>query len=124
MDLDIPEITQNELWIVETTLQERYGEKVTIQEVETEARLSPADRETTECPGMYWEYGHCHFLIIKIGQNRYRSQFFFRIHQQYGTDVDVYEDLTECVITTLQAQADHQREDDDELYSDDNKVTK
>jgi len=105
----IPDIGQSELWTVETTLAERYRTKIDVQTVETEVRLSVSDRELTPCPAFYWEHGKCHFLICKIGEYRYRSQFFFRIHQQFGTDVDVYEDLTECVVTLLQAQADHQQ---------------
>jgi len=105
----IPDIGQSELWIVETTLTQRYGEKIDLQVVDTEVRLSVADRELSPCPAFYWEYGKCHFLICKVGENCYRSQFFFRIHQQFGTDVEIYEDLTECVVTLLQAQADHQQ---------------
>ncbi len=45
--------------------------------------------------------------IFKTGERKYRCQFFFRVHQQYGTGVFEYDDLAECTVSLLQAQADH-----------------
>ena len=115
---EIPDISNTEMWILETTLQERYGKKVTAELAETEIRLYPADRELTICPTLYWEHDNCHFVIFKTGENRYRSQFFYRIHQQFGTDIKDYEDLTECAVTLLQAQADHDAKEKEAADSD------
>jgi hypothetical protein len=46
-------------------------------------------------------------VVVKTGDRRYRCQFFYRIHQMYGTGIEEYDDLTECVVTLLQVQADH-----------------
>lgn len=32
-----------------------------------------------------------------------RSQFFYRVHQKYGTDIEEYTDLTRCVVSPIQA---------------------
>jgi hypothetical protein len=106
----IPDITENEMWIVETTLRERYGKDKDLQVVDTDIRLHSSDRELTECPAFYWEDNQCHFIVVKTGEKRYRCQFFFRVHQQYGTGVDEYDDLAQCLVSLLQAQADHVRE--------------
>lgn len=103
----ISDITDNEKWILESTLRERYGAPKEYQVVDIEVRLHSSDRELTECPGMYWEDKDCHFIVVKTGDRRYRAQFFYRVHQQYGTGIHEYDDLTECIVSLLQTQADH-----------------
>lgn len=104
----IPDFNKNEMWIIEDTLKQRYGSQPEIQEVDTELRLNPHSSEMTVCPALYWENGDAHFVLVKAGESRYRCQFFYRVHQQYGTGVEEYSDLTECVVTLLQVQADHE----------------
>ena len=97
----IPDITDNEIWLVETTLMERYGEKKEVQIVDTEIRLHTSDRELTECPAFYWQDKDCHFIIVKAGDNHYRAQFFYRLHEQFGTSKDQFDDLATCIVTLL-----------------------
>ena len=105
---EIPDITDSERWIIETTLKERYGRDMEIQMADAEIRLSPSDRDVTSCPVVYWKDGDgCNFVVIKSGDRNYRCQFFYRGYQQYGTGVHEYDDLTECIVSLLQAQADH-----------------
>ncbi|HHJ15451.1 MAG TPA: hypothetical protein ENJ80_02015 [Gammaproteobacteria bacterium] len=104
----IPDFTDSELWIIKSTLQERYGETPEVQLAETELRLDPSRTELAPCPTAYWEVNKCHFIICKTGDNRFRCQFFYRIHQMYGTGTETYDDLTECVVTLLQVQADYE----------------
>lgn len=103
----IPAITESELWIINTTLRERYGKSISIEQGTAEIRLSPADRELTSCPVIYWEVDTCHFVIFKTADRRYRCQFFYKSYQQYGTGRYEYDDLTECVVNLLQVQADY-----------------
>ncbi|MGD2083687.1 MAG: hypothetical protein PVF91_12025 [Chromatiales bacterium] len=104
----ISDITEGELWVVETTLKERYGGDVDAQLADSEVRLNVSDRELTACPVLYWSADGCNFVVFKTGDRRYRAQFFYRGFQQYGTGVREYDDLTECVVSLLQAQADHE----------------
>ncbi len=106
----IDDFSDSEIWTIETTLKERYGEPRQIELAESEIRLHPTDREVTLCPVVYWEDQDCHFVICKTGDRRYRCQFFYRIHQQFGTGVEEYDDLAECTVSLLQAQADYERE--------------
>lgn len=105
----IPDFTETELWIVRTTVKERYGEEVELQLAEAELRLDPGSTTMTPCPTLYWAKRGAHFVISKIGESRFRCQFFYRVHHQYGTGRDVYTDLAECVTTLLQVQADDER---------------
>lgn len=105
----IADFTDNETWVVEQTLRERYGRSIPVEAADSEIRLHPTDRELTLCPILYWEAGGCHFVIIKTGDKRYRCQFFYRVHEQYGTGVDEYDDLAECAVSLLQSQTDHER---------------
>jgi len=107
----IPDFSDTELWIMKSTLEERYGKPVEVQLAESEMRLNRGRTELAICPTAYWEVDNCHFVIVKSGDNRYRCQFFYRIHQMYGTGVEEYDDLTECVVSLLQVQADHHATD-------------
>ena len=103
----IPDFSDSELWIINSTLTERYGAPRDIQLAESELRLDKGSTQLVPCPTVYWEDGDCHFIVCKTGDRRYRCQFFFRGYQQYGTGVHEYDDLTECAVSLLQAQADH-----------------
>lgn len=103
----IPEFSENEMWLAQTTLQERYGREITPQIVDTELRLRSSDRELTACPALYWEDGDCHFVVCKTGEKAYRCQFFYRLHEQFSTGIEEFDDLAECMVTLLQTQADH-----------------
>ncbi|MCU7882281.1 MAG: hypothetical protein KZQ66_09940 [Candidatus Thiodiazotropha sp. (ex Lucinoma aequizonata)] len=105
---EIPDITDSEHWIIEATLTERYEQKVETQIADAEIRLMPSDRKLTSCPVIYWNQEDCNFIIFKSGSRKYRCQFFYRGYQQYGTGVHEYDDLTECIVSLLQAQADHE----------------
>lgn len=107
----IPDFSDSELWIINSTLEERYGQPVEVQLAESEMRLDRGRTELAVCPTAYWEVDGCHFVVVKSGDNRYRCQFFYRIHQMYGTGVEEYDDLTECVVSLLQVQADHHAAD-------------
>jgi hypothetical protein len=55
---EIQDITDTEKWTVRNTIDERWGkDKVDLQIVDVDVRLSPVDRELTECPAFYWEQG-------------------------------------------------------------------
>ncbi len=112
---NIPDITETELWIVNTTLKERYGHEVELQLGDAELRLSPADKELTSCPVVHWSADGCNFVIFKGGERNYRCQFFFRIYQQYGTGRHEYDDLAECLVDLLQTQADYSAKEQGDL---------
>ncbi|MDH5786182.1 MAG: hypothetical protein OEZ16_11330 [Chromatiales bacterium] len=114
----IPEFNKNELWIIQDTLKQRYRKEIETDLVDIEMRLNPHSSELTPCPAIYWQDSDgANFVITKVGEGRYRSQFFYRVHQQFGTGVEVYTDLTECVVTLLQVQADHHAKNEAEAAS-------
>lgn len=104
---ETPDIKESESWVVRTTLRERYNEEIEPQIADAEIRLRPSDRDTSSCPVWYWEKEGCHFVIFKTGDRNYRCQFFYKPYRQYGTGVFEYTDITECIVSLLQAQADH-----------------
>jgi hypothetical protein len=104
----IPDFNDSEMWTVQSTLNERYGREMEVQLGDTDVRLSLHTTDMTPCPTLYWQANDgCHFLVVKTGAERYRCQFFYRVHQMYGTGIDEYDNLTECVVTLLQMQADY-----------------
>ena len=105
----IPEFNDTELWIVRTTLKERYGHEPELQFADAELRLDPVKPTLTECPALAWQGHEATFVIFKSGDSRYRAQFYYSIREQYGTGIAEFGDLAECVTTLLQAQADQYR---------------
>ena len=104
----IEDFTKSELWIINTTLQERYSKSIDVQLADIELRVNPYATELTPCPAAGWDDDDgCHFIVCKSGDNRYRAQFYYRVHQMYGTGVEEYDDLSECMVTLLQVQADY-----------------
>lgn len=62
----------------------------------------------TLCPTLYWEVDGCHFVVCKTGDSKYHCQFFYGKNEQYGTGIDSYSDILECVISLIRVQADHE----------------
>ena len=62
------------------------------------------------CPTIYWSERGAQFVVCKVADDRYRSQFFYSEAEQFGTGRDVYDDLKDCVVTLLQVQSDHERQ--------------
>ena len=105
----IPDFTDADRWVVETTLKERYGERVAVEPADSELRLDPTSKAVTVCPTLYWEQRGVEFVIFKVAADCYRSQFYYSLAEQYGTGRD-FDDLAECVVTTLRLQADHEKD--------------
>ena len=104
----IEDFSKSELWVIEETLKERYDHPIEIQQGEAELRLDPHSSELSPCPVIFWLENGYNFVVAKIGDRRYRAQFFLRVHQHFGTGIDEFSDISECVVTLLQVQADHQ----------------
>ena len=105
----IPDITDAEEWAVTTTLKERWPDlDIELQLADVEIRMFPDDRELTECPAVFWQVGEASFVIIKVAERTYRSQFYYRGYQQYGTGAKDFDDIAECVVTMLQVHADRE----------------
>ncbi len=102
----IPDFNDSELWMIRTTLKERYGREIEIQLADSEIRLDPNSSELTWCPTIYWEVEPVNFVIFKTAPERYRCHFFYGENEFYGTGIEEYDNISECVTTLLQMQAD------------------
>jgi hypothetical protein len=103
----IDDFTQSETWSIETTLKERWpGRQVELQPADVEIRMYPDDRELTEVPAIFWEVDEASFVVFKVSDRIYCSQFYYRGYQQYGAGKTEFDDITECVVALLQAHAD------------------
>lgn len=103
----IPDFSEREIWAAETAVKERYGRPLEIQRADIELRLDPAIPELTVCPSLVWSEGGATFVVCKLGDNRFRSQFLYSAREQFGTGISEYDDIAECVVTLLKFQADH-----------------
>ena len=104
---NIAEFTDSEVKVIHDTLQERYGKPVETERADIEMH-HPADDEVYACPAIYWEYNQCHFVLAKAGEQEFASQFFYGPDEQFSTGKDFYDDVRNCLLSTLQMQADHE----------------
>jgi hypothetical protein len=104
---DIPDFNTNELEVIHATLKQRYGQEIAVQLADSELRLDPSTPQLTLCPTVYWEMDKIGFVIFKTALARYRCQFFYSQLEQYGTGLQEYHNILECITTLLQVQADH-----------------
>jgi hypothetical protein len=106
----IPDFTDNEQKLVAQTLSERYGQPITVEVAEAEVQLGSATDDPTECPVLIWQARDACFVIFKLGDSRYRAQFFYTDAEQFGTGRDQFDNLGDCIVTVLQVQSDHERQ--------------
>jgi len=104
----VSDFTTEEIDVVKQTLKERYGEDIEIQLADVELRLDQGGRELVSRPAVYWEAKDCHFIVSKIDDDHFHNQFFYSGSQQFGTGIEKYDDIVNCVVTLLQVQADHE----------------
>ncbi len=105
----VADFTETELWIIRSTLKERYRSEVPLHLADTEVTLTPEKSELISCPAVFWDYNRTSFVIIKVGERRYRCQFFGRDLEMFRPDKQDYDEVADCVMTVLQVQADHER---------------
>jgi hypothetical protein len=110
MHSQIADFTDSELGTVARLVEQRYATPVPVEQADSELRLDPASDELSLCPTLYWSARGAHFVVFKVGEGRYRNQFFYTDADHYGTGRDEYDDLSDCVLTLLRVQADHERD--------------
>ncbi|MFZ0257913.1 MAG: hypothetical protein WAN46_20250 [Gammaproteobacteria bacterium] len=106
----IADFTDTELWIIQTTLKERYRSEVAVHLADTEVSLTPGKPNLiSSCPAVFWDYNQTSFVVIKVGEHRYWCHFFGRDLGMFRPDKQEYDEVADCVVTLLQVQADHER---------------
>jgi hypothetical protein len=93
-----------DLKLAHATVRERFGHDAEIQEVETEIRLSAADRELTVCPALFWTVDDCAFVVSRTGQAAYRAMFYYSVRERFATGKEEFDNLGDCLITLLKVQ--------------------
>jgi len=109
-DMPIPDFTDAEQKLVSGLLLKRYAKLVPLQLADSELQLGASPKKLTLCPTLYWSERGAQFVVCKVAEGRYRSQFFYSEAQQFGTGREEYDDLKDCVVTLLQVQSDHERQ--------------
>ena len=106
----IPEFNDTEKWVIESAIKERYKQKIDVELADSEVKFDPNFDQPTLCPAIFWNARGVNFAICKVGENRYRSMFFYTVYDAYGTGREEYDDIAECVSTLLRLQADHEKD--------------
>ncbi|MGC2519655.1 MAG: hypothetical protein WA373_11195 [Burkholderiales bacterium] len=95
---------------VDALLLDRFGRAVLVEAADSELRLDPSIPVLTSCPTLYFSQHDCHFLLFKVGERRYRCQFFYTEDELYGAGATEFDDLQRCLTALLRAQADLEKE--------------
>ena len=75
---DIPDFTDAERQLVEARrMIERYGQLVALQDADAELQLDPGSEALTTVPDVYWNERNVQFVVCKLGEQRFRCQFFY-----------------------------------------------
>ena len=109
MSQNIPDFTDNGLWVVRSTLKERYGKEVEPQYADTEVMLGSGVEGMTWCPTLFWSARGANFAAVKTGPRRNKAYFYFHPEHQLGTGIDSYDEIGECVVSVLQVETDYIR---------------
>ena len=57
------------------------------------------------CPAIYWEDAErCRFVVSKTGVDKFRSMFFWSVKDRFSTGKEEYDNLGDCLVTTLKMQ--------------------
>jgi hypothetical protein len=109
MTAAIAEFTVADRNFVGDILRERYLREVEPEPAEAELRLDAESPELTACATLYWSERGAHFVVFKLPGGQFRCQFFYSESEQYGTGIESFDNLGQCVRTLLQVQSDHER---------------
>ncbi|MGH8671081.1 MAG: hypothetical protein ACREUA_03450 [Burkholderiales bacterium] len=107
---EIPEFTMEELMRLETRLAQRYGKPVPFELADVELALDANSEQLIACPAVVWEENGAGFVVCKTGAGRYRARLYYGEDEQYDTGRVEYDDFSDCVLTLLRVQADHDKE--------------
>ncbi len=105
----VSEFTDSELYNIRQILTQRYERDVGVELAACELIVDKNTRQATRYPAVFWYAQGTNFMVFKLGSAQYRGQFFYTPHEQYGTEIEQYANLDECVVELLQTQADHDR---------------
>jgi hypothetical protein len=126
----IPDFTDSEIDIIRQLLTQRYQKDVDLHLADSEITLHlnnngpnhsgpdssepensrPDSAEAVSCPTVFWHERGANFVVVKAAMFSYRTQFFYTPLEQFGTGIDEYSDLEQCIAAVLQTQSDHKRE--------------
>lgn len=105
----LPDFSDEELKIVRDALANRYRDPVEPQLADVQFQLDKDGAEWSTCPAVFWQAREAKLIIFKTGEQRFACQFFYDEDTIYGTGVEEYADLSNCISTLLQVQADDER---------------
>ena len=63
-----------------------------------------------KCPTVFWPTRQANFVVLWVENTGYRSESFFRPHEQCGAGHLDYATLKRCVAALLTVQSAHERE--------------
>lgn len=110
MTATVPDFSEDEVALIRAQVARRWSEaEVRLELADVEVLLHGREGASFTCPAVFWRMGECSFVVQKLGEGRFRSQFFYPDLIQYGTGTGEHADLAECTMTLLQIQADHHR---------------
>ena len=89
----VPDFSDTNVWIIQTTVNERYCGEVTLERGVVEIRRPTDECVLITCPVFYRPGAWCEIAIIKAGAGSYRSQFYYRGYEMFGTGQVEYDDL-------------------------------
>lgn len=106
--MQVPDWSDNELRVVESTTQDRFGKPILIEQATSELRGAQGVFDLYECPALFWEDDNgTHYVISKLDERRYQALFFYPGQQMHRIGAKEYHDIGDSVTQLLLTQASH-----------------
>ena len=105
----IPAFDDSDLTLATELLARRYGHAVAIERAEAEISPETGGDAPIACPALFWEARGAQFVVCKVGEGRYRGQFFESGEPPADMAAREFVDLGDCVTSLLRVQSDRER---------------
>ena len=100
----VNDFSTTELNIIKKAIAGRWKD-INIHLADIDVAIASNDKKSTLCPAVVWETADCTFVIIKTAEFSYKNLFYYLGSQRFDTGIAQYNDLNECVLSLMKAQA-------------------
>ena len=101
--------SDQELHQIKQVLFAHYQSDIQIRLANSEVLIEDENQRNTQCPTVFWHVHDTNFMVIKVEEDTFRSQFFYTPLEQHDGGTNNYREVTESVKGIISAQEEHKR---------------
>ena len=101
--------SDQELHQIKQALFAHYQTDIQIRLAQSEVSIDSENKRSIQCPTVFWHAHDTNFMVIKIEENIFRSQFFYTPLDQHDGGINNYQNVAQSVEGIIHAQGEHKR---------------